>query len=627
MSGALGTAWYARLITIGLLLLATLHVLQVWGTWGFYWGDPGQVLGQLERVAHGQTLYRDVVVFSPPLGYWLIGLAARFVGTEPAQISLITSVLFLAVVFAWWSWLRRLVRDDMLGAAVAVPALALAAALALSQGVALPLGSYAPGAPAGFLCLIAALLALGDPLAAERSPLRALACGVLCGGCVLAKQDFWAPAAFVAGSAFAGSLRRGDSLGGLCVAIGSIGATLAGCVAVALSAGWSELPLIATGYGVASESGFARAAPSLEILTLEAIGLSMIIALGAAAVLATGGAARRALRAFALAVALGAGLTALHFAASLGVAASPSSSEPAPQLTFLQHRALEGRASNADLARAEAHYLIEHAARRPLPLLLPLTLGVVLLWRRRSAPSSALDAALWWVSLCVAARLRRGFEGTDWFHALLELPVGLVAARALAPNAWRAPARAVLATAVLGAGGCWWVLGIGALSARGTPPIFESERGPVRFPQNQVASYEWLRDRLDESDPARVRPVFSFGHNGGIAYWLRRENPSRCTYGLTFCGRPIDALVADLRTRRPPPFLVYSSVYEKQRVPDSPSLLLRWQLPTRQNALMTRDFANFERAAEGCPEVARLGERRTLRLFDCPEPAIGSGAP
>jgi hypothetical protein len=71
------------------------------------------VLGQIERIAHGEALYRDVVVFSPPLGYWGLGLAARFVGTEPAQISLITACVFLSLVALWWRWASAFVSDSL----------------------------------------------------------------------------------------------------------------------------------------------------------------------------------------------------------------------------------------------------------------------------------------------------------------------------------------------------------------------------------------------------------------------------------------------------------------------------------------------------------------------------------
>ncbi len=620
MNAAVPGRGLARFGAAALVATAALHSALSWELRGNYWGDSGQVLGQVERIAHGEALYADVVVTSPPLGYWAIGGAAGLLGTEPAQIALITSALFVVIVAVWWRWAERLMADR-LALAVAAPALVLACALAFGQGIALPLGTYAPGGPIGFLCLVGALNVLGNAAEPTWGPWRALAVGVLCGGCVLAKQDFWLPAAYVAASVFCGALSRRRTASALAVAGGSAATVFAGCAAVAASAGWAEIPLVVTGYGVANESGFARAALSLERLVLEGIGVAAIAAGCAVAVAVATPERARALRAFVLAASIGAALVAIHAGVSLGTASRPATPSATPPGAGLPASPADAKASLPQLVAVEGRYLLDELSVRAIPLALPLSLAAHLLWRlRRSAPRP-VAGALWWVGLCLMLRVRRGFESMDWMHALVELPVYWTVARALAPRAFRAPARVAIGFAMVGSLVCWWWLGQGPGSRHPAPRRFASERGLVRWPAGQVESYLWIRDQIDARDPARERPVFSFGHNGGIAYWLRRTNPSRCTYGFVFCGRPTGALVAELRAHVPEPFLVYHTGYVHTRVPEPFFPLSRWRMPTRPNSLMARDLAVFEQAARGCEPIAKpsLHGRRALRIYDCAE--------
>lgn len=53
------------------------HTALVWGYTGTCWGDYGMWLHQVERVAQGDALYRDVYVSTPPLAFRMLGGAAR----------------------------------------------------------------------------------------------------------------------------------------------------------------------------------------------------------------------------------------------------------------------------------------------------------------------------------------------------------------------------------------------------------------------------------------------------------------------------------------------------------------------------------------------------------------------
>lgn len=231
-------------------------------------------------------------------------------------------------------------------------------------------------------------------------------------------------------------------------------------------------------------------------------------------------------------------------------------------------------------------------------------------------PSPALDRALWLVGLCLAARLRRGFEMTEWFVALLELPAYVVAAKALAPSHWRRPAPWLAAGAAVLSLFCWWRLGDGLGSRDGRLPAFSTERGVVHFPRNQQAAYTFLRDTLDVADPQRERPVFAFGHNGGIAYWLRRRNPTPLTYGFTFSSITPAEAVARLRAADPPVFLVYNPTYAGLRLPTTDGLLTRFKPATRPAAFAAEEVW-FSRARVGCEELEPSASSRRFRVFDC----------
>src|SRR5688572_30127493 len=85
------------------LAIVALHVVVTWGYVSLYWGDYGRWLYEVDRVAHGARIYRDVYWAFPPLGMWIIGGITRVIGSDLAQIWTVTSgVAFaIAVVYAY----------------------------------------------------------------------------------------------------------------------------------------------------------------------------------------------------------------------------------------------------------------------------------------------------------------------------------------------------------------------------------------------------------------------------------------------------------------------------------------------------------------------------------------------
>src|SRR4030095_10860416 len=75
--------------------------------------------------------------------------------------------------------------------------------------------------------------------------------------------------------------------------------------------------------------------------------------------------------------------------------------------------------------------LQREAMKHAFPVLLPVIVLGVLLWRWRDVAPDLRVLAVLLLSICVVARLRRGFEFAEWYQVLLEVPAYLVAAKAM----------------------------------------------------------------------------------------------------------------------------------------------------------------------------------------------------
>lgn len=614
-----GAARRQAAVALGALLaVAALHAWLVRGYVSAFWGDSGVLLHQVDRFAHGEMPYRDFMLTAPPFGLWLVGTGARLLGSDLAAVWTLTTAVFFGIGVAYWWYAAALVPGRHLGA-VSVAGLLLAVSFAQLGGQALPLGSYLLAAPVGGLVLLlAAAIALRW---GEEGNLVALAAiGVLTGLCVIAKQDFWPPAFVLMVMVGGVQVVRGNRLGAFLMVLGTAVVVAGGAGIVAAQAGPDHLRRILTGYGLA-DRGLSRALPSWELLTLDGIMLALTVAAVALVLALTGVGAARARRVLASALGTAAGLTGLWVLMAVRVAERV---REAGLPTW--HTAIESLARRTSGDRFWAglfSHLHTELGHHFFPVLLPIAALVVVWWQRRRlrGRQAVLLAAL--LAFCLAARVRRGFEYTEWFQILLELPVYVYLGLAVLEERAGRVIGLLLAATLLSGAYFYWDLGRGPLTRRGPFPAIETARGVIHQPASGVADYRFFRDLLDRLDPSGTRPVFSFGHNGALAYYLRRPNPTPLTSGFTVSPIAPDSALRLLRASDPPPFLIYNPVYVRVSAPAGVDPR-RWQ-QLRGPDHRVQDVKYFERAAEGCARVGFTGPpaRPFFEVYDCARGAGG----
>ena len=109
----------------------------------------------------------------------------------------------------------------------------------------------------------------------------------------------------------------------------------------------------------------------------------------------------------------------------------------------------------------------------------------------------------------MALRLRRGFEGSEWFEFLLAAPIFFATLETLAafsPTELRRFRRASLALLVPLALGANWGLGHGWGTAISFPRT-QTTRGVVRWGASAVRDYREVKTALDSIDPTGTRPL------------------------------------------------------------------------------------------------------------------------
>lgn len=617
-----GTVLLAELIAM--LGLAGAHTVLAWGYTGTFWGDSGRWLGEIERFAQGEILYRDFHWVFPPLAMWIIGGVARVFGPDLAVIWTVTSVIFLMICFLWIVYTRRLV-SGWERPAVLLAGLLLAAAYANRRAAPIPMGTYTPAALVGVLFVLAAAIVLIRQWDSPRA-WHGLAIGALAGCCFLSKQDFWIPAAYlivVAGlraRAIEGRLHAWTPvLAG--VIVGGTGLAIVGA-----QAGAPVLLAMLGGFGNAAELGTV-AFPTWERLTVELIVAAGIIAVTAGAAGLTVRPRGELLRttAIAAAVVLLAGgvfvfmtmLKAKRLQAT-GLPAFPVSGEA----TLWYHLTMSGHVG----MRVHLGVLANRIAVHPLPFLLPFALLAFagFRWRTfRERPDAALLAVL--LGLVAALRMRRLVETIDWFHFLFEIPLFVAFVHALFADQ-RARVRPAVAglLAILVVLGVlsYWTFGRGPLTRRGEWPLVATARGVIRMPYNQAADYEWLRARLDAIDPRRERPLFAFGYSGGFNYFLGRENPTESATGFFFAPESPLEMVRDVMDARPGAILLDNAFFRESSQPEVG--LDRWDPVEEPSTYVRVDGPWFDRLLVTCGrEVGRrpgTSDDPYFVLYDCVRP-------
>lgn len=607
-----------RRLWLGLALgLALAHGSCVWGQPTVFWGDSGQVLHQIDRIAGGELPYRDFLVTSPPLAHGLLAGLVWLFGSNATTVWFGTLLLFLGVAAGWTALVGR-----WLGAApglgLGLSGGLLAMAIAPRLGSPLPLGGYNPATLTAFLAL------LGGLLAAQRA-VRDGRLGALLGlsacaaAIVLSKQDCLPPLGWIVLCAGVSAWLRRERGRALAIAAsGAVGVGVGILTLVSLT-GWEGLPAMLSGYGVSGEPGMAPAFPTWEGLTREFMLVGVLGTLFGVGLGLAGGVERRLGLGFA-AVSLAAALAALglHVTMAFSIAEALQIG-PSLRWPTAMEGLLEGASTPGTVLRREAEFLFQRAIRHSIPLLwVPSGAIALLYWRWRRGPDPAIDLAFAALGLSLAARLRRGFDGLEWFHALLDLPALVLILRAgFGARADRllryAPLVVLCWSAVV-----WWNLGSGPLTADGVGSRYDTPRGTVRWDDRTIADHAWLLETLDARDPERARGVFSFGHNGGWAYWLDRPNPTPMTYGFTFSTVSRDAGIAAVRAADPAIFLVRSRAYDRLSLPAVGLHLDRWEARMRPSRLGTEDGPIFDAIAAECQELTgHPPSRPFFRAWDC----------
>jgi hypothetical protein len=612
--------WVALVLA---LLVALAHIVATWGHVVLFWGDSGRWMHEVERFAGGERVYRDFMWIFPPLAIWIIGGIARIGSPDLRVILTITSLVYLVLIAAWVVFASRIVPRQLLPVTAVVGVL-LASAMAMTLSAPLPVGMYTPAAPIGGLML---LLGLNAALSvrASGSALAASILGICAAGCVLAKQDFWAPA-LVLGLGVTAHILTAPAHEGrrarlmVALVVSGLVTLTAGLTAVLLHNDLDTLPLIARGFGAAA-TGSTRALPAANQVVFQGGLLSAIVAMMFAfAFLTDEKRTVGTIRKFVMASLIATVAVSVWIWQAMEIGWDMSSAgDLSGLLTPLQEYMRLDQPSTVGLFKRAVRALLQRLHTNPVPLLLPLAfLGVALARRRQWGADSRAGLLIFLLSVCVAARVRRGFEHTEWYQVLLELPTAIL----FTSVAWRhyghrglRVQRSFLVVVALVAGAAYWELGTGFLTRRGRGVETSSARGLVWLRPNLAFDMNALRTTIDSIDPARTRPLFSRGLSGGFNYHLGRASASPLTHGFSYSNRwPLDSLIQHIISQRPRVLLI-DHPYYRTVVPVRRWVPLAWETPVEWSRHVQLDHPSFATVLELCRE-GRTGEEGVARIKD-----------
>jgi hypothetical protein len=604
-----------------LLVLWAAHVAATWRQASVFSGDYGVWMHEVERFAHGEVPYRDFQWQFPPLALWVVGSIIRHFGAQLNVFRSATILLSLLILLGFIFYVSALLPRKLIPGTL-VAGFLLSVAYAQTQSAPLPEGMYNPGAPLGFLFLLCAIL-LQFRLWASRRGMDAALLGVFCGLCILTKQDYWLPALYLVVAQWVWCSRANHPNGGrakLLAAAGFLLTVAAGSAAVIAQAGWAKFRGIPSGFGTVGEY-VGRGFPSWERLTTEVVALSVLFLVVLTCLMLAGAIRLRDARGpFAAALVAGLISSGIHVRMSFRIGhqlwTQGAPNLPSDTQTYLMRHA----GSNLALLIRSLQWLKLQAMLHFLPAVLPGVVLLVVLVRWKSVGGAeGSRAAVFLLGLCLAARLRRGFEVVDWFHILLELPVYVLVVQLLVrePRA-RVQAGLQLCLVCLALFGAYsyWFFGIGAFTREGRGVLTATPRGPVYLHGADSRFYNQLRKTLDTLDPSGIRPLFAMGYTGGFDYFLHRRNPSPLTAGFAFSGFSSDVFTA---IRKQSPFLLDNPLL--LRVPEPAPWLdfSHWDLPMRASPYKRVDYPLFEQIRVGCKERARIPRGQTVyTLYACP---------
>ena len=604
------------------LLACTLLVLHAWATWGFtgnWAGDNGRWLHEVERFAHGEIPYLDFQWHFPPLGLWLVGGLAHFVGTDLAPISAITAVISAIVIVLGVFYSRCILgrREPFLTAVLVL----LALSFAMIGSAPLPMGMYAPSAPIGAALTMGAALLVFRPGATFRPATLAML-GALAGLIVLTKQDFWLAAGFLLALGTWHGVRHRGAIALAAPSLSFAAVVLAGATVVGLTAGWDKPLGIPGGFGIVRAMG-GRGLPTWERLTTEVVQVALIVA-GVGVVVALLARSRRAMRVVLVAglIAAAAGAAHMFFTARMVRAEFAAGGDVGEAALAMQHHVR----NHLSLFRPTLGWLRHRLGEDSLPAILTpvLVLALLVSWQR---PTASQRRVLLLLVFAMLLRVRRGFEYTEWFEFLMTAPILLLVLEecsAAAPARLRQWLPATLAAVLLPlAAIAYHTKGYGPLTRR-PYQAYQTTRGTVRWRADRFDEYRVLLGGLDQVDSARTRDLLGFGYSGGFNYFLKRRNPTPFTQDFYRSPVSPDSVLDLLRQHRRSLTLID---LENTRVqPDRHLHLDRWDLAMVPSTYVTFDRPRFDRLAAGCvPVVVEHAPPIRFHLLDC-APADGHEA-
>ena len=548
-------------------ILALAHLAATWGYTGGFWGDYGLWLHEVDRFAHGETIYRDFYWPHPPLSLWLVGGAARIIGSDLTQIWLVTGGLYVAICATYLVYAGKLLTRSNLILTIA-SGMVLGFVYAGWRGAPLPLGMYTPAAPVGFLALLCALLLFLRPASSG----QAIMLGCLAGACVITKHDYWVPAGYLV-VLYAFHVQRRYAVLAIVSAFAVVMATV---LVVAAQSGVQTLLGILGGFGHVAELGGAGL-PTWERITAELMALSLVTLVVSSAMWLSG---RRAV------VYWLASLILLLAAGTLYYVMSGSGPVTAIQSRFL-------------------------------PAVLPTVAFGIVLFRPDLFTPERRRLLLQLLGFAIALRARRLFTGVDWYHILIELPVYVLLLEALVPR--KRLVTAVLTLLIAVGTIQYWRVGQGALTRRAHHEWVQTARGSVRQSPEYAALFNWLETTMDGADPARERPIFALGYVGGFAYFLGRTNPAPATQGFRLSAWPPEQIVQSAVQALP--FVIDNRTFRRARVPVNRLAWRRWRARTVLSHYATYDLPYFQRVIAGCHTLGTyVHSVRGFTLYDCGQP-------
>jgi hypothetical protein len=604
-----------------------IHIATSWGYIGLYWGDTGRWLYEVDRFAHGASLYRDVYWPFPPLAMWIVGGSARVIGSDLSQVWMITASIAVLIGVAYALIIAALL-PTRIAVLAAATGMTLGAAYSSDFSAPLVSGMYTPAVPVAVLCLFAQL-ALFVQGWSRPAIANAAIVGALGGAGIMAKHDVWpACVVLVIASAFVAPSGAGQRSARAAAAVGAFIAIAGGGIALlATQHGIASLGAIFSGYGQLQELQGMNY-PNLTQAVVELAALGIAAAIVGAVAWASGSWRSRGTLMF---VAVGATLALVAAAIWLLRAElvarhvlAQGSSEFAPPF----ERSLLPFSPNAlRRLRNEVLVLRLELIRRLIPVAVPFALLALAFARRRLAEPLRWRLLVVLLSVVVALRARRMLSYDEWSALMLEVPVYAYAVMTLWPLSRTQLQRAVASMcAFLFVGGlvAQRLFGFGIMTRRGTYPWTETARGGVRLSPNHVATYRRVRDYTLLADPSGSRPLLAYGYSSGHNYLLGRPGVGSLTHGFRISLYPTpDSAYRVAQAQHDRLILVDNAAY-KDAVPAAEFAPWRWQPRMKVNHYVRVDRTLFERLQVGCREMTPSQDGRLMSVYDCaPSSRIG----